>query len=403
MNRWLLSKVLVFKVYDNIQACLDITLNRMEIIMKLKLGSHQGAPRWIWTTLICSFALVLPSAALSNAQDEPKLIVSEPVRNTEVSRIASQWRELTLSANAFKEVTMNWARVDSIAIRPISPTQTDAPAAHSKFRELRIATLSDQDVESLSNRPTVQRQYLPKEVSKSGQTSTISSSAVRVNFEDSNVDMLEDRIIRLSHTFNNEGSIDLTLDIEVIHTPVREAFASKAPTRNVSQFEFKEKLQGGRSFAIAGLGSQVDGNDCILIIGLTPVIGDVQIAEHLKYEPLLLGTAPGENQQVSILGPLTSIASLIVDYTPREGEIMHAIEKKRTELGEPAPAARPQKQKYNISLKKISKSIVPAKFVPLIGNAERHHTYYECTIETNPVSGLVETLYIDHNHFHMVD
>jgi hypothetical protein len=94
---------------------------------------------------------------------------------------------------------------------------------------------------------------------------------------------------------------------------------------------------------------------------------------------------------------------------------MRAIERARpTEGGVPFLW---EKQRNNVRIlkEKIADYIDPPRFYPLIGPAQLHHAHYKCTIYCSertivgypiPYSlddmEVIETVYIDHNHFHMV-
>lgn len=57
---------------------IDITLERMERIMKLGQGSHQRTPRWIWMVLLVACLVALPSAAIGWAQEDKSEVKSTP-------------------------------------------------------------------------------------------------------------------------------------------------------------------------------------------------------------------------------------------------------------------------------------------------------------------------------------
>ena len=52
---------------------IEVTLDRMERIMKLGQGSHKKAPRWIWAALLVGCAVALPSGSVGVAQDAKNL------------------------------------------------------------------------------------------------------------------------------------------------------------------------------------------------------------------------------------------------------------------------------------------------------------------------------------------
>jgi hypothetical protein len=92
--------------------------------------------------------------------------------------------------------------------------------------------------------------------------------------------------------------------------------------------------------------------------------------------------------RVPILGPTTSGGPIVALDPPTDDEIMHALEKARPVQGG----------------------------IPLLfGPAQLHHAHYKCTVyfdekvivgypvpHTMDDREAVETIYIDHNHFHMV-
>ncbi len=57
----------------------DLTLNRMERIMKLRQGSRPRSSQWSWATLVVGCAVVLPSAALSQTPKTPTEQETAPV------------------------------------------------------------------------------------------------------------------------------------------------------------------------------------------------------------------------------------------------------------------------------------------------------------------------------------
>ncbi len=52
---------------------IELTLDRMERIMKLGQGSHKRAPSWIWAAMLIGCAVALPSGSVGVAQDTDKL------------------------------------------------------------------------------------------------------------------------------------------------------------------------------------------------------------------------------------------------------------------------------------------------------------------------------------------
>ena len=77
---------------------------------------------------------------------------------------------------------------------------------------------------------------------------------------------------------------------------------------------------------------------------------------------------------------------------------------------------RVQVNQVRIVKDKIADYIDPPRKVELIGKAQLHHAHYKCTIYFEEVkrvgllfprvtrnSEAVDVIYVDHNHYHMVD
>ncbi len=71
----------------------EITLNRLERVMKLGHGSHKRTPWWTWMVLVACSAMVLPGASLVNGQaienDAPKLLPIERQWTTYIDEVKS--------------------------------------------------------------------------------------------------------------------------------------------------------------------------------------------------------------------------------------------------------------------------------------------------------------------------
>ena len=119
--------------------------------------------------------------------------------------------------------------------------------------------------------------------------------------------------------------------------------------------------------------------------------------------------------RVPILGPNTFGAQIVALDPPSDDEVMQALERAR-----PVNGGVPflyEKQRNNVTIIKelIADYVDPPRVVPLIGPVQLHHAHYKCTINMSertipgwPVPHMleddevVEVIYIDHNHFHMV-
>lgn len=119
--------------------------------------------------------------------------------------------------------------------------------------------------------------------------------------------------------------------------------------------------------------------------------------------------------RVPILGPTTSGGPIVALDPPTDDEIMHALEKARPVQGGIPLLWEKQRNNVRIIKEKIADYVDPPRFYPLIGPAQLHHAHYKCTVyfdekvivgypvpHTMDDREAVETIYIDHNHFHMV-
>ena len=125
--------------------------------------------------------------------------------------------------------------------------------------------------------------------------------------------------------------------------------------------------------------------------------------EHERYE------------RVPILGPNTAGGPAVALDPPTDDEVVRALEKARPVQGGIPFFYEKQRNNVRIIKEKIADYIDPPRFYPLIGPAQLHHAHYKCTIYCSeraivgyPVPHtlddreVIEVIYIDHNHFHMV-
>ncbi|HEY5312917.1 MAG TPA: hypothetical protein VIK18_10380 [Pirellulales bacterium] len=121
-------------------------------------------------------------------------------------------------------------------------------------------------------------------------------------------------------------------------------------------------------------------------------------------------------QRVPIMGPLTAGGPAVALDPPSEDEVMRALEK-----AQPIQAGVPflhERQRNNVRMiiEPVADYVDPPRVYPLIGPAQLHHAHYKCTVfytlvtrvgwplpHTRVDEDSREVLYIDHNHFHMVD
>lgn len=120
-------------------------------------------------------------------------------------------------------------------------------------------------------------------------------------------------------------------------------------------------------------------------------------------------------ERVPILGPTTKGGPAVALDPPTDDEVMHALEEARPVQGGIPMLWETQRNNVRIIKEKIADYIDPPRFYPLIGPAQLHHAHYKCTIyfdeetivgypvpHTKQDNEVIETIYIDHNHFHMV-
>jgi len=125
--------------------------------------------------------------------------------------------------------------------------------------------------------------------------------------------------------------------------------------------------------------------------------------EHERYE------------RVPVLGPTTAGGPPVALDPPTDDEVIHALEKARPVQGGVPFLYEKQRNNVRIIKEKIADYIDPPRFYPLIGPAQLHHAHYKCTVYCSeraivgyPVPHtlddreVIEVMYIDHNHFHMV-
>ena len=119
--------------------------------------------------------------------------------------------------------------------------------------------------------------------------------------------------------------------------------------------------------------------------------------------------------RVPILGPTTSGGPVRALDPPSDHEVMMSLEKARPVNGGIPLLYEKQRNNVRIVKEKIADYVDPPRFYPLVGPAQLHHAHYKCTIYCDeratvgyPVPHslhdreVIEVIYIDHNHLHMV-
>lgn len=120
--------------------------------------------------------------------------------------------------------------------------------------------------------------------------------------------------------------------------------------------------------------------------------------------------------RVPILPPIPAGGPTVALDPPSDDEVMQALERARPVRGGIPLLNEKQRNNVRIVKEKIADYIDEPRFIPAIGMANLHHAHYRCTIyfeermiNTWPVpytledKEVMEVIYIDHNHFHMVN
>lgn len=119
--------------------------------------------------------------------------------------------------------------------------------------------------------------------------------------------------------------------------------------------------------------------------------------------------------RVPILGPPTAGGAPQALDPPSDDEVWRALERARPVQGGIPFLNETQRNNVVIVREKIADYVDPPRVIPLIGPAMLHHAHYKCTVyfserkishwpipHTLEDEEVVEVIYIDHNHFHMV-
>jgi hypothetical protein len=120
-------------------------------------------------------------------------------------------------------------------------------------------------------------------------------------------------------------------------------------------------------------------------------------------------------ERVPIMGPITAGGPPVALDPPSDDEVMVALEHARPVEGGIPLLYEVQRNNVRIVKEKCADYVDPPRFVPMIGPAQLHHAHYKCTIYFEEIKRIgwpvphtirdeevVEVVYIDHNHFHMV-
>lgn len=134
--------------------------------------------------------------------------------------------------------------------------------------------------------------------------------------------------------------------------------------------------------------------------------GDVILLDSRAPETDLTG--PNERRvryrRLPVIGPTTKGGSPVAGDPPTDGEILRAM--KKVDPTSEVLAEMLRRTDLKIIKEKIADYIDPPRVYPLIGAASLHHAHYKCTVHFSGINDDVadrEVVYIDHNHFHMID
>ncbi len=119
--------------------------------------------------------------------------------------------------------------------------------------------------------------------------------------------------------------------------------------------------------------------------------------------------------RVPILGPIGAGGEPEALDPPSDDEVMRALERVRGVGGGIPFLWERQRNNVRITKELIQDSIDPVRVMPLVGPVQQHHCHYKCTVyfsektrvgwplpHTKADEDVVEVIYIDHNHLHMV-
>ena len=249
------------------------------------------------------------------------------------------------------------------------------------------------------------------------------------------------RIVRIRPLLRQEDKLWLDYDVKVTEvqevslTTVQAAGLDEPITLQVpkvvtARIESAVELELGQTVIIGGLTEKaVRGQNRQLLVMMTArrtkqldnTRSEVEEVEHerqlgtvisnlgVRGEIVAVGDAAGR-MRVPILGPITtgdnaSIAAL------SDNEVLRALDKIP---GGNLPWVH-ERKRFDVSIVKeeIAEFVDPPRFVPMLGDAQLHHTHYKCTVYCReradvawPVphtteEGIKQVVYIDHCHFHV--
>jgi hypothetical protein len=150
-------------------------------------------------------------------------------------------------------------------------------------------------------------------------------------------------------------------------------------------------------------------------INLGPLGVPIPVSPYFQEDEELQFHIHERYARVPIMGPITTGATVRALDVPSDDEVMQALERADPVRGGVPLLFEKQRNNVRIVKEKIVDYIDEPRFIPLIGFAQLHHAHYRCTVfyEERTINGwpvpytleddeVIEVIYIDHNHFHMM-
>lgn len=120
-------------------------------------------------------------------------------------------------------------------------------------------------------------------------------------------------------------------------------------------------------------------------------------------------------KRAPVLGPITAGGPAVALDPPSEDEVMRALESARPVKGNWPLLYEVQRNNVRIVVEPIADYVDPPRFYPMVGPAQLHHAHYKCIVYFTEITHVgwpipytttnedtQETVYIDHDHLHMV-
>ncbi len=158
------------------------------------------------------------------------------------------------------------------------------------------------------------------------------------------------------------------------------------------QVKLLETLASGETLVLGGVRTKALGLDEVLLVSVTMTS---ELKKELAQNVLLKLKALADAPPLPIIGAVTKAGDKSEVQHPTVNELAHAIETSLGDLGED--------KQFKFELRKTGERTDSARFIPLIGNAKLHHTFYECTFASRAHPEISGTIKLDHNHFEIIE